>query len=87
MIVYNIDSWNSSRQNVKHCPKIQSDSDSTNSDSSTDLDFGPPTPKVQIVSPDTVDVDNPEDYNPNNNDSMESSDSSDDELGISVSSI
>ena len=78
-----LDSWNSSSKNVKH-PKIQSDSEpsaSTDSDSSIDLDFGPPTPKIQIISPDTVDDDNLI-----NDDSIESDNSSDDELGISVSS-
>ncbi len=72
---------------MKHYPKIQSDSElsaSTDSDSSIDLDFGPPAPKIQIVSPDTVDNDNPID---DDHDNMESDDSSDDELEISVSSI
>lgn len=83
-------SWKSSSQNVKHYPKIQSDSElsaSTDSDSSIDLDFVPPTPKIQRVNPDTMD-DNPvEDDNPANDDSIVSDDSSDDELGISVSSV
>ena len=70
---------------MKRFPKLQPDSDlspSTDSDSSIDLDFEPPIPKVQIVSPDTVDGDNPI-----NDDSMESDDTSDDELSLSVSSI
>ena len=70
---------------MRRYPKIQSDSEldaSTDSDSSIDLEFGPPTPKIQIISPDTA----PDDDNPIDDDSIESDNSSDDELGISVSS-
>ena len=76
---------------MKHYPKIQPDSElssSTDSDSSIDLDFGPPTPKVRIVSCDIVDDNTSvKDNDLINNDSMISDDSSDDVLGISVSSI
>ena len=72
---------------MKRYPKIQSDSEldaSTDSDSSIDLEFGLSTPKIQRISPDHDTV--LDDDNPIDNDSIESDNSSDDELGISVSS-
>ena len=71
---------------MKQYPNISDSENTSDSDSSIDLDFGSPTPKMQAVSPETV-GDEIEDNNLTSDDCVVSDASSDDDLEVSVSYV